>query len=86
MNLRLFTFFVTLTTLVFAELDQPLAEIPENVVEQQTGVAPNNLLIGALENVRFQMPCGWPDRGIPPLVPLHIEKLEQFVGSQGFIE
>jgi hypothetical protein len=86
MIFRVSVLFVCLTTLVFAKIERPLSEDSDNAVAEQADVMPNNILIGVLEDVRFQMPCGWPDRDIPPMVPLHIEKLEQYVGSQGIIE
>jgi Haemolymph juvenile hormone binding protein (JHBP) len=47
----------------------------------------NDALRDLLEAVRRQMPCGWPEAGIPPLVPLFINSTQQLtVGVENVLE
>lgn len=46
----------------------------------------NDAINATLENVREQMPCGFPNYGVPPLAPLLIENLEIDLDSEGTLE
>jgi Haemolymph juvenile hormone binding protein (JHBP) len=47
----------------------------------------NDALRDLLEALRRQMPCGWPDAGIPPLAPLFINSTQQLsIGVENILE
>jgi hypothetical protein len=46
----------------------------------------NDALRDLLEGLRTQMPCGWPEAGIPSLVPLILDQVEQYIGVEGILE
>jgi hypothetical protein len=58
-----------------------------DVVQPQPKNEINDALRDLLESLRQQMPCGWPEAGIPPLVPLFINSTQQLsIGVENVLE